>query len=38
MILGSLDLAILAVYAVAIFSLAQWVSREKDHRQKDAQD
>jgi solute:Na+ symporter, SSS family len=36
--LPSLDLAIIAVYAVSIFALAQWVSREKGAHKKDAQD
>jgi SSS family solute:Na+ symporter len=32
------DLAVIAVYAVSIFVLAQWVSREKGAHKKDAQD
>jgi solute:Na+ symporter, SSS family len=32
------DLAVIAVYAVSIFVLAQWVSREKGTHKKDAQD
>ena len=36
--LSTIDTAIVAIYAVSIFVLAQWVSREKDHHQKDAQD
>jgi SSS family solute:Na+ symporter len=32
------DIVILAVYAVGIFVLAQWVSREKGEHKKDAQD
>ena len=36
--LATLDIAILAIYAVGIFVLAQWVSREKGAHQKDAQD
>ena len=36
--LETLDIAILAIYAVGIFVLAQWVSREKGTHQKDAQD
>jgi solute:Na+ symporter, SSS family len=36
--LPNLDIAIIAVYAVAIFALAQWVSREKGSHRKDAQD
>ena len=38
MTLSSIDIAIVVGYAIGIFSLAQWVSREKDHHQKDAQD
>ncbi|MFT3906311.1 MAG: sodium/sugar symporter [Steroidobacteraceae bacterium] len=38
MTLSSLDLAIVGIYAVAIFVLAQWVSREKGQHQKNAQD
>ena len=36
--LETLDIAILAIYAVGIFVLAQWVSREKGEHKKDAQD
>ncbi len=36
--LATIDIAILAIYAVGIFVLAQWVSREKGTHQKDAQD
>jgi SSS family solute:Na+ symporter len=36
--LAPLDLAIIAVYAVSIFALAQWVSREKGSHRKNAQD
>ena len=36
--LSAIDLAIVVVYAVAIFTLAQWVSREKYQHQKNAQD
>ena len=36
--LSTLDTAIVAVYAVSIFVLAQWVSREKGEHKKDAQD
>jgi SSS family solute:Na+ symporter len=36
--LPALDIAIIAVYAVSIFALAQWVSREKGTHRKDAQD
>jgi SSS family solute:Na+ symporter len=38
MTLPALDLAIVAIYAVSIFALAQWVSREKGAHRKDAQD
>jgi SSS family solute:Na+ symporter len=36
--LQPVDLAILAVYAVAIFALAQWVSRDKGGHKKDSND
>lgn len=36
--LATLDIAILVIYAVGIFGLAQWVSREKGAKEKDAQD
>lgn len=36
--LTGIDLAVLAAYAVGIFALAQWVSREKRGHQKDAAD
>ena len=36
--LATLDIAILVIYAVGIFALAQWVSREKGEHKKDAQD
>jgi SSS family solute:Na+ symporter len=36
--LATLDIAIIAIYAVSIFVLAQWVSREKGAHEKDAQD
>jgi solute:Na+ symporter, SSS family len=36
--LGTLDIAILVIYAIGIFALAQWVSREKGEHKKDAQD
>jgi SSS family solute:Na+ symporter len=36
--LPALDVAIIGVYAVSIFALAQWVSREKGGHRKDAQD
>jgi SSS family solute:Na+ symporter len=38
MSLPALDVAIVAIYAVSIFALAQWVSREKGTHRKDAQD
>jgi len=38
MTLSNLDLAIVVIYAVCIFVLAQWVSREKKDHRKDAQD
>ena len=36
--LETVDIVILCVYAVGIFVLAQWVSREKGEHKKDAQD
>ena len=36
--LATLDIAILVIYAIGIFALAQWVSREKGEHKKDAQD
>ncbi len=36
--LATLDLAVIAIYAVAIFILAQWVSREKAGHHKDSMD
>jgi SSS family solute:Na+ symporter len=36
--LPALDIAIITIYAVGIFCLAQWVSREKGEHRKDAQD
>jgi solute:Na+ symporter, SSS family len=36
--LPAFDVAIIAIYAVSIFALAQWVSREKGTHKKDAQD
>jgi SSS family transporter len=36
--LPALDVAIIGIYAVSIFALAQWVSREKGAHRKDAQD
>ncbi|HMN45387.1 MAG TPA: sodium/sugar symporter [Povalibacter sp.] len=38
MTLSTLDIAIVAIYAVGIFILAQWVSREKGQHEKNAQD
>ncbi|HEY6452336.1 MAG TPA: sodium/sugar symporter [Steroidobacteraceae bacterium] len=38
MTLSPIDIAVIAVYAVSIFVLAQWVSREKGSHKKDAQD
>ena len=36
--LSPIDMSIIGIYAVSIFILAQWVSREKGTHQKDAQD
>jgi SSS family solute:Na+ symporter len=36
--LSTLDITILVVYAIGIFVLAQWVSREKGSHEKNAQD
>jgi solute:Na+ symporter, SSS family len=36
--LSPIDIVIIAIYAVSIFFLAQWVSRDKGTHQKDAQD
>jgi SSS family solute:Na+ symporter len=36
--LSAIDIAVIVVYAVSIFILAQWVSREKGAHKKDAQD
>ncbi len=36
--LSPIDIAIIGIYAVSIFILAQWVSRDKGTHQKDAQD
>jgi solute:Na+ symporter, SSS family len=36
--LAPIDIAVIAVYAVSIFALAQWVSREKGAHRKNAQD
>ena len=38
MTLSTLDIAIIGLYAVSIFALAQWVSRERGTHKKDAQD
>ncbi|MGB6309994.1 MAG: sodium/sugar symporter [Steroidobacteraceae bacterium] len=38
MTLPRLDVAIIGIYGVSIFALAQWVSREKGTHRKDAQD
>ncbi|TNE62326.1 MAG: sodium transporter [Alphaproteobacteria bacterium] len=35
---SSIDFAVVAIYAVALFSLAQWVSRERAGHHKDASD
>jgi hypothetical protein len=36
--LGILDLSVVVIYAVVLFVLAQWVSREKPGHQKDSSD
>jgi solute:Na+ symporter, SSS family len=36
--LATIDIAVIVVYAVSIFALAQWVSREKGAHRKNAQD
>jgi SSS family solute:Na+ symporter len=36
--LSGVDIAIVGIYAVSIFVLAQWVSREQHDHQKTAQD
>jgi SSS family solute:Na+ symporter len=36
--LSTIDYVVIAVYAVAIFALAQWVAREKGGHQKDSSD
>lgn len=36
--LATIDIAVLAVYAIAIFALAQWVSRDKGGHRKDSTD
>ncbi|HVY83804.1 MAG TPA: sodium/sugar symporter [Caulobacterales bacterium] len=38
MALSTIDIAVVAIYAVFIFALAQWVSREKKGHEKNAQD
>src|SRR5207344_3483890 len=38
MSLSTIDLLVVIVYAIGIFSLAQWVSREKAGHQKDTSD
>ncbi|HEU4484857.1 MAG TPA: sodium/sugar symporter [Povalibacter sp.] len=38
MTLSSIDIAIVAIYAIGIFILAQWVSREKGEHEKNATD
>lgn len=38
MTLSTIDIAVVAIYAVSIFALAQWVSREKAGHEKNAQD
>ena len=36
--ISTLDTWVVGIYAVAIFSLAQWVSRERGEHKKNAQD
>src|SRR3546814_3445021 len=36
--LGTIDIVVVVVYAIAIFGLAQWVSREKAGHQKNTSD
>jgi SSS family solute:Na+ symporter len=36
--LSGIDIAVVAIYAVAIFALAQWVSRTKKGEEKDSED
>ena len=36
--LGTLDLTIVAIYAIILLVLAQWVSREKAGHQKNSSD
>ncbi len=38
MTLSTIDIAIIGIYAVSIFALAQWVSRERGAHKKDATD
>lgn len=38
MTLANIDLAVIAAYAIFIFGLAQWVSREKAGHAKDTSD
>ena len=38
MALSTLDIAIVAIYAIFIFVLAQWVSREKRGHEKNSKD
>jgi SSS family solute:Na+ symporter len=38
MYLSAIDIGVLVVYAIAIFALAQWVSREKAGHEKNSQD
>jgi len=36
--LGTLDLTVVAIYAISLLLLAHWVSREKAGHQKDTKD
>ncbi|MDP9413775.1 MAG: sodium transporter, partial [Pseudomonadota bacterium] len=36
--LATIDVVVLVVYAIAIFALAQWVSRSKSGEEKDTAD
>ena len=38
MALAGIDLTIVVIYAIALFAIAQWVSREQTGHQKDAAD
>ena len=38
MTLSTIDLVVVIIYAIGIFSLAQWVSREEAGHQKDTSD